>query len=718
MNHHWWQEPQLRLFLDYHTPDHADQAPPGSPQSLQHIDPVSIAESAKAAGVESLIFYAKDNQGNLYYPSTLGHQLSDLQGRDLVQEFTDALKSHGIRAIACFQPIRDRRTFNAVPSWRQINSDGTDRIEQGFSQLGEGGHRLVCPLGGAGDAVMAQLQELVENYDLDGVWWDRVGDIRGTDSRYPCFCETCKSRFRNETGLEIPVTAIWESPHWRAFWHWRAKELLNFQKRAQDLVHRYRPNACIIGNYAFYGMVLADPMPVSVDMERMADAIDVASLECQHFRSYLLMSVNPRLMRGLTDRSCEMLAWRAGHIGDGVVRSYPATEATIYSFLAHGHTANFQDTLDHDGNVDPRTLSTLAALSHRFNRMRPHQEGAKPLRYAAVLFSPSTFTWYGKGDPDLYVKEFIGTVRQFLKLHIPFEIISDRHLNSDDLEDFRLLSLPNAACMSDNACDALETWTEDGGVLLASYDTSRFTEDGRIRPGFGLEATLGVSYGAATDGTPRWIRAQTGGLSDLSWGEYPVGLRGPATQVTCGNDATVLADMGIPMPGRDVFANFINPVLRWGPYPAVTHHPLGKGHAIYIAGNMGAMDLQWGIAELMAPYRLSLDLAEAPPVKAEAPACVELIAQETGNSTWLVHLTNLQGEVGRTHRMPTLAPIPQGITEILPIHEVALVTSRKVSTAQELLDNQMLTIESTERGSRITLPILETTACIHLEMEH
>lgn len=716
MDHYWWQKPHLRLYLDYHTPDHADQTPPGSTPSLQHIDPVSISKSAKAAGVESLVFYAKDNQGNLHYPSTLGHHLSDLNGRDLVKEFTDALKSQGIRAIAYFQPIRDRRTFNAVPAWRQINNDGTERVVQGFAQLKQGGHHTVCPLSGAGDAVMAQLRELVETYDLDGIWWDRVGDIAGTGSRYPCFCDTCQQRFRNETGLEIPKNAVWDSVHWRTFWHWRAKELLNFQRRAYGIIHQYGRGACMISNYGFYGMVLADPMPLSVDMEATADATDVASLECQHFRSYLLMSVNPRLMRALTDRSCEMLAWRAGCIGDGVVRSPSATEATIYSFLAHGHTANFQDTLDHDGHVDPRTFSSLAVLSKRFSGMRSDQEGAKPLRYAAVLFSPSTFSWYGKGDPDLYVKEFIGTVRQFLKLHIPFEVISDRHLSREGLKDFKFLALPNAACMSDRACESINAWTKEGGVLLASHDTSRFTGDGRIRPGFGLETALGVSYSGATDDTPRWMRAQTGGLYDLSWGEHPVAMRGKATLVNRRDETTALADMGTPMPGYDVFANFINPVLNWGAHPAITHHAFGHGHAVYLAGNLGAMDLQWGIAELMVPYQTALGMAATPPVKAEAPASVELVAQETQDNVWLVHLINLQGEVGRTHRMPTLNPIPQGISEIIPIHDLTLTTSRKVSAAQELLDGRTLNIEPAETGSRITVPRLEITACIRLEM--
>jgi hypothetical protein len=715
MGKSWWHQQQFRLFLDYHTPDHADQTPPGSTPSLQQFDPEAIAEAAGSIGVESLIFYARDNQGNLHYPSSLGHYLSDLGGRDLVQEWIDVLKPRGIRAIACFQPIRDRRTFETVPAWRQINNDGSERIEQGFLQLGKGGHRLVCPLGGAGETVLEQLRELVSTYDLDGIWWDRVGDIRGTVERYPCFCESCQSRFYNETGLRIPKEAIWNSPVWRTFWSWRARALLDFQTRAHRIVQECGRDTCLIGNYAFYGMVLADPMPISVDMEAMADATDVASLECQHFRSYLLMSVNPRYMRALTDNPCEMLAWRAGTIGDGVVRSRPASEATICSFIAHGHTANFQDNVDHEGRVDPRTISMLEAVIKRFQNVKLLSEGARPLRYAAVLFSPSTFTWYGGGNPDLYAKDFIGTVRHFLRLHIPFDIISDRHITPGQLEGFQLLALPKAACLSDSACDAIEGWVENGGVLLASHDTSRFTEQGYPRDDFRLGKLLGISYVGATDDAPLWMRARPGILADLGWEEYPVALRGGATKVSCHDGTEVLADLGNPMPGFDIFAHFINPVREWGPYPAVTRRSHGNGHAFYLSGNLGAADLQWGTTELHTPYRVGLTLAASPPVEITAPASVELVVRETDDGSWLVYLINLQGEVGRTHRMPTLAPIPQGISEILPVHDIDIVVNRKHASAREILDGQDLEIEQEGDRYKVTLPRLDVTACVVFE---
>jgi hypothetical protein len=701
--------------FDYHTPDHADQAPPDTPVSLQKIDPVAIAEAAKRAGVDSLVFYAKDNQGNFYYPTELGHQLSDLKGRDLVQEFIDALRPRGIKAVAYFQPIRDRRTFEENPAWRQVLNDGSEWVEQPFLQQGRGGHHMVCPLGGGGEAALEQLRELVIRYELDGVWWDRAGGFRGTAQLYPCLCQSCQEQFRRETGLEIPREADWDSQLWRTFWQWRAGALLRFQKRAQEIVHRYGKGACLLSNYAYYGMVMVAPIPQTMDMEAASDATDVASLEAQHWSSQLSMSINPRLMSALTDRPCEILLWRVTYAGDGVVRSYPPTEAALHTILAHGHAAVFLDMINNQGEVDARTMPMVKAVFSRFRKLEPYLDSAHSLRYAAVLFSPATYMWYGKNNPDQYAKEFVGTIRQMLQLHVPFEIISDRHLTAKGLEGLRLLVLPNAACLSDEACGAIRDWVQKGGVLVASYESSRFDKEGSPRGDFGLAKVLGVSYAGAADGMARWMKARRGMLADLGWHEFPVALRGASAYVECHEGTEVLADMGTPLPGFDIFSFLVNPTREWGPYPAVTHRSCGNGHSIYIAGNLGAIDLQWGVAELTVPLKAALRLAQLPPVWAGAPSSVELIGQELENGDWLVHLVNLQGEAGRTHRMPTLAPMAQGISEVIPVRDVAIFTSKKVRAAREILEGKKMRAQQNGDGSKIVLPKLEVTACILLE---
>lgn len=667
----WWEEQSLRFYLDWHVPDH-DQLPPGTPRIGAALDVEALADVAASCGVRAMVFPAKDNQGNVLWPSRLGHLHSDFVGRDVVGEFVAALHAREIKAVAYFQPIRDKRAFDEHPAWRQIYNDGTERVEQGRLQSGAGGHRCVCPLGEAGAAMLALLEELLAMYDLDGIWWDRVGDIRGSRARYPCFCAACSTAYEGERGTPIPRDADWSSPAWRAYWQWRSDRLIDFQARARDLVGRIRPGAGLLSNEAFLGMALVDPMPVSIDMERGVAATDVAVIEYQHFRTYLSMSLNPRLIAALADRPVDVMAWNAYSAGDGVVRSTLASEVALATFVGLGHSATFQDTVDFHGSLDPRTESMALGLLERAGRHLELVAGTAPVRHTAVLYSPETALWHRDGDNDLYHREIAGLARQVIGAHVPFEIVSDRHLTPEGLEGLSVLVLADAGRLDVAAVDAVSRWVRAGGVVLASGDAAG-----------PAAALLGIREVEPSPDPATWMRACTGISGGLGW-VGPIALRAPTVLATPTPDVEILAELATLLPGFDLFAHYMHQVRSWGPYPAVMRRRIGDGSAIYVAGLLGAADLQWGMHELSAPLRAALACASEPLVRADAPACVELLARSTQDRL-VVTLTNLQGDIGRTHRMTTLGTTTQGVNEILPVHDVKLTVGRPVVQAGERL---------------------------------
>src|SRR5690606_34456293 len=107
---------------------------------------------------------------------------------------------------------------------------------------------------------------------------------------------SCQRSFRAHAGFDIPRRPDWNSEEWRVFYRWRAAALLAFQRRAHELLRRRGQGACLISNYAFHGMAMADPVPLSVDWEAVAAATDVAAMEVQHMRSYLHISSHPMLI--------------------------------------------------------------------------------------------------------------------------------------------------------------------------------------------------------------------------------------------------------------------------------------------------------------------------------------------------------------------------------------------------------------------------------------
>jgi hypothetical protein len=47
---------------------------------------------------------------------------------------------------------------------------------------------------------------------------------------------------------------------------------------------------------------------------------------------------------------------------------------------------------------------------------------------------------------------------------IPFDILSDKRLSADSLSRYRAIVLPNAACLSDAACEAIEEYVRAGDM--------------------------------------------------------------------------------------------------------------------------------------------------------------------------------------------------------------------------------------------------------------
>lgn len=693
----WWRGARFRVYFDYHIPDFTDQVPPPSEAALTRIDPQRLVERAVAAGAEVIVFPARDNQGNAHYPTAIGHHLSDLHGRDLVDEFVAACRAHGARAVAYFQPIRNRRAFDDHPSWRQRNNDGTDRVIQPWLQEGEGGHKLVCPLGPAGDFALSELEELLTLYDLDGIWWDRVADVQGSDEQFACFCDSCASAHREQFGVDPPTSSAPGDPAWERFWHWRADRVLEFQTRARRVVNA--GGAALIGNYAFFGMNLVNPAPLSVDVEAVAAATDVACLEYQHFQSLLTMSANPRLMAALTDQPCDLMSWNARFLGDGIVRSVPAAEAAVSTFIALGHAATFQDTVDHDGSHDERTFALVDHAFSRARRMEPFVTDSTLVRHSALLFSPRT---YNAVDRGRYMTEFGGTFQQLLAMHVPLEVVSDRHLVDGGLSGVEVLVAPGDVKLDPRGTAVIEEFVRGGGVLVATGLSD-------------LTALAGVTVsGEATGG--RWLRALPGPLAAAGWAADHIPYRGVlALADAAASDVEVLAEVGNPRAGYDIFSHALNPAASWGPHAAVTLRPLGDGHVIYVAGAFGSASLQWGIPEHATPLAVARELAPPPIVKADAPASVELIAR-TAPGRVTVHLVNLQGHPGRIHHVAGLAPVLRGPGEVLPAVDISIDVAVPVRRAKEVLDGVELTVTPQGDGSRVVVPRLDVTGCVVLDL--
>ena len=84
----------------------------------------------------------------------------------------------------------------------------------------------------------------------------------------------------------------------------------------------------------------------------------------------------------------------------------------------------------------------------------------------------------------------IGMYHALLENRIPFEMVNSRLLDKEHLIPFKLLVLPNISTLSDKQCDQLKSFAEEGGSIVATFETSLYDEKGNQRKDFGLSGTV------------------------------------------------------------------------------------------------------------------------------------------------------------------------------------------------------------------------------------
>jgi hypothetical protein len=154
------------------------------------------------------------------------------------------------------------------------------------------------------------------------------------------------------------------------------------------------------------------------------------------------------------------------------------------------------------GNIfDKRWMETVEKMYVKYYNIEPYLRNTAPLVRIGVVYSEQTSANYGENPwQKNYDDHANGIYHALIEDRLPFEMVHDKLLDADHLKPFKLLILPNIAALSEKQCDQLKKFVEDGGSLLATYETSLYDEEGKPRSEFGLANIFGVSYSQGVEG--------------------------------------------------------------------------------------------------------------------------------------------------------------------------------------------------------------------------
>lgn len=532
--------PFRQVHLDFHT----------SPHILDvgaDFDPDEFVRTLKLGHVNSVTVFAKCHHGYSYYPTRVGTPHPHLR-RDLLGEMIEACHKAGIRVPVYTTVVWDELAWATHPEWRQLTPSG--HIAGPSDSPLKPGWKNLCMNTSYADYVIAQIEEILDRYDGDGLFIDIV--------RYGpegCVCATCLRQM-----LEQGVNP--EDPQQLRRFALDAER--RFLERTTQAIRTKKPNQSI-----FYNSRLRMSWDPELGNRPEADHFTHWEIESlpggfwgyDHFPMYVryFQTLGKELL-AITGRF--HTTW-----GDfGGLRNRAALEFECFQALAHGAKCSIGDQLHPRGRLFPAVYQRIGEVYAEVERREPWCEDTQPLPDIGVLTANTGASEAGIHESDrgaLHVLEQLKHQFQFMDAGC-------------DLSPYQVVILPDEVPVDTALAARLRAYLAAGGRLLI---TGRSGLD-ETAGDFVLAEEMGVHYAGPAEFTPDYLVLEP----ELSDGIEPMHhvCRLPGVRVTIEPGVRVLARSGAPYFNR-TWRHFCS--HQYTPMDRPTDEPVivQKGSVIYVA---------------------------------------------------------------------------------------------------------------------------------------
>lgn len=466
--------PYRQIHLDFHTSEHIKGIG-------KDFDAKQFIACLKKGNVNSVTVFARGHHGWCYYPTNVGEMHPHLENTNLLGDMINSCKEAGIEAPVYITVQFDEKIAREHPGWRVMSFDNSSAHwphsePSASSQLTATWHTVCISNQGYIDFLIAQGLELVDMYDIDGIFLDILGSFQ-------CVCPNCIKHMeenildpRSEKDRKINDRMI----------------MLTFFDQFTKKLKERKPSLNIFFNsgnifrgdrerYTYYSHLEIESLPTGgwgydhfPISARYADAIGYDFL-------------------GMTGKF---------HTHWGEFGGYKTSDAIEYecaNMISLGAKCSIGDQLHPNGKMDEATYESIAKGYARVEALEPYITHSTYLSDVAVLsdeainFHYDGFTHESQSDA--------GVVRMLLELKVQFDVIDFE----SDFSAYKILILPDSVTCGEDLAKKVEEFVSKGGKLIHS-GSSLMT---REKSGFVLD--LGIhTDGQKHDLNPCYFLAEDG----------------------------------------------------------------------------------------------------------------------------------------------------------------------------------------------------------------
>jgi len=595
----WHDDVFFGLHFDLHAS--ADDTELGAETTYAH-----IRRELEKVMPDFVQYDCKGHPGYSGYPTQVGVAAPGIV-RDALAVWRKVTRDMGLPLSVHYSGTWDGVQWERHPDWARRRPDGRRYGEPDGPQMMPG----IAPQPMAADSpydeavLIPQLLELIERYDIDGVWVD--GECWAAA---PDWSETTRALFTQHTGItEIPTRP--DDPHWAEYLAFNRSRFEAHLARYAEALHARKPGFAVCSNWAY---TVRMPDDVSAPLDYLsgdfvwAFGLDSAELEAKFMDS-----------RGLP---WDLMAWGFTTAGPMISARWTAKTAEHLQLegalvAANGGAFWIYDQPLRSGRLVDWHMDIFAEVA-RFMRARQAVcQGSTSAPHVALLHSQSHFyaNNHPEGTPSLYntgkpMRTLIGALQLLLDNGYHADVMNEGALLRR-MNDYPVIVVAEQTHLPQGLRDALLAWVRRGGSLLLTGSHVVHDYPGALGVVADGDAIAGPMYVPAGDGT-----APVGG----PW--QPVKRAGARTAPL----------YRTPDTGK----------RSRSPHPAAAIRRFGRGA---IAAVFGALATSYAEYRYPGIRTFAGDLLRAltgdMPVQIDAPPWVHLVVRQKPGQR-IVHLLNMR----------------------------------------------------------------------------
>jgi hypothetical protein len=405
-----------------------------------------------------------------------------LGDRDFFGDCCAAAKKRGLHVIARMSPdLNWEDAVEAHPEWFERDAQGNAMHHTEDPRL----FRTCMFSTYMTEYMPAIMREINSNYDVDGLFtnaWPPLGSMP------VCHCAACR---------KLPPAGTieyWEKFNERVIYLWKLYDGIAKEKKPSN----------------FFFANLGGGIRSTADLVELGELCEWFQCDNQGrggdgapiWGCALQGRVCNAVQKGKMSTNVTA-AWSTGRPRwRNVYKSRQEEQMWFNETLASGMVPYHHIIGGENGlGVDRRWLEPAHEYFNWMAKHDVHFVNKRSIANIGVVMGQRTNLFYKPPRGSLMPQYMDGLYYALLEGRFLFDFVHEDKLAPEDLQKYTALLLPNTALLSDKQCQQLRAFVDAGGSLLATFETSLYTERNQRRDNFGLAEVFGIHKAGDVIGT-------------------------------------------------------------------------------------------------------------------------------------------------------------------------------------------------------------------------